>query len=231
MSFIHLLLPMNATLPLIAAFILVPRLHAQQGGAKTMHEINRETFARQAAACFGIKPARVEADPPVETDEPYAALRAGGLRAFRATEKTSGKTLVKGFAGLEEGAAFIGWDAGKIGLIGGERAELEPLLKACHVLEPRKRANAPAMAARLLWCLGESKHGVTGQLYDAKLAEATGWAAMKDAEPRWLRPKTGATLRFCAMTQGRTGSWDYHQITVHIAPDYQIRVSREEVRP
>ncbi len=214
--------PVSIIFALIAGLLLMQPLHAQQAGAKTTQAIHREIFARQVAACFGMKLDRIEIhDTPLVTE---------GLSAFSATDKQSGKTIVKGFAGRDQGAAFIGWSADKVGLIGG-RAELEPLLKACHALEPRKRFNASGMAARLLWCLGESRHGVTGQLYDAKLVKATGWAALKDAEPRWLHPKAGAALLFHTMTQGRTGSWDYHRVTVSILPDYQIQVNREEVRP
>lgn len=202
-------------------------LTAQQEGAETTHEKARKNFIRQVAIAMDLKENSIEAHPIREDEEYYLSLKTGDLRAFRAEDRKSGKTIVRGFAGFTtEGTpmmAFTGL-AGVIGRPGG----LSDLMKAANVLNPKKRMKADDLAKRLLWCLDPAKQGTSETIFDARQVEKLGWEPPEGVTTaRYLPQKSGAMILFFSTSQGNTGTLNYHKYGITVMPDHQTIIHRE----
>ncbi|MCB1208096.1 MAG: hypothetical protein KDK97_02155 [Verrucomicrobiales bacterium] len=202
----------------------------QEGGAKTRYDIALEAFQQAVMRSLKVKASEVIVSPVMEryqAEAPYANLRTGELWPFWALKNDGVTTLVRGFASADGQIAFQGYEAG-IGQTGG----LSDLLKASAILDRRKRLKPEAMAARLLWCLAPAKVGTDEQLFDAKLVKQLGWTPPKGVRKAEYHPqKTGVMLIYFTMSQGNTGTLDFHKVSVTVLPNDEMIVQREEVNP
>ncbi len=206
----------------LAACLALPACAQTPAIAPTDHAAARSAFLRAVAEARKPDRAAVAVDPPEPHGEPYAGLRTGDFHAFWATNRRSGATLARGFATADGRVAFF-----RTKVEGQTSGDLGALLAAARVNEPRARPSAREMAERLLWCLGEGQSAVTGTLYDGKTIASSGWTAPDGpTEPSWQPQPEGAELRFATMTQGLTGSWAFHRVTVTFAHNHRLLVRR-----
>ena len=207
----------------LAACLALPACAQTPSIAPTDHAAARSAFLRAVAEARKLDRAAVAVDPVEPHGEPYAALRTGDFHAFWATNRRSGATLARGFATADGRVAFF-----RTKVDGQTSGDLGALLATARVNEPRGRLSAREMAERLLWCLGEGQSAVTGTLYDGKTVASTGWTAPDEAaSPHWQLSADGAELRFLTMTQGLTGSWAFHRITVTFTTSHRLLVRRD----
>jgi hypothetical protein len=211
------------------ALLIVNPVFAQSAGGKREYDVAMEIFRRNVAASFKMKEADLQISPVMEdyqAEAPYEGLKTGAMWPFWALKKDGVTSVARGFASADGQVAFLRYKAGI-----NQPGELADLLSACRVLDRRKRMEADEVAARLLWCLDTAKTGISEHLFDAKEVKALGWTPPKTVRKAEYRAqKTGVMLIYFTMTQGNTGTVDFHKVSVTVLPNFETIVHREDVK-
>lgn len=199
-------------------------LRGQSGGGKRSIDAARDIFTTALTGSLGWKPKKFHVNPMpgVEPDELHRSLVTGDLFPWTAYTKDD-KQRVRGFAGIGEngGIAFPGYKGG-IGHPGG----IADLLKACHVLDKKKRLPIGQIVARVSFCLNDWKSGEF--VYAPEHAKL--WEAPKAVgKPTLSALKNGVQLTWFLMIPGNTGSYTYAKVSLTVLPDYQTIIQREKV--
>ena len=219
------------TFLLLAYFAFPTCVFAQGGGAETFHEKARKNFLRLVAESTGTKENALEAFPSDENSDTTKALRTGDLYPFYCESRKSKKNVAHGFAGLtEDGQPLIAFTRYQTGGVTDRPGGLSELMRACEVLDRKKRLAPAETAKRLLWCLDPAEAGTSETMFDAKFVEQLGWTPPKEmGAPRYLPQKSGVMILFYTTSQGLTGTLNYHKYSVTVMEDYTTTHLREDL--
>ncbi len=215
---------------ILALLLALPcTLSGQQTGAETTYEKARKNFIRHVAASLGVEENSLEANPINEEEEFYKSLKTGDLNAFTAEDRARKKTVTRGFSGMTtEGQATIAFNGYIAGI--GQPGGIADLLKAASALDPEKRMKADDLSKRILWCLDPAKNGTSEKIFDAKHVADLGWEPPEGVGPaRYLPQKTGIVILFYSISQGNTGTLNYHKYSITVLPDFKTLINREDL--